>query len=420
MMIDYIKYLHTLMDAENLRENKLMKNLDESIHNYSSVSKTRYFKFSALQFAFWAMLAVYYPFFVVFLKEAGYSNTNIGIITSVNSVTIVISQPFWGMISDKMRSVKKVFVFCMLAAGLSMLPLPFINSFLLMCICFAVITFFESPGSPLLDSWIVSASRNESFGYGHVRLWGSIGYAVFVWIFGMLFEVIDVSLMFPIFLVMALVTVFLTRFIKSDKPVNTVNIKDIKVGRLFKNFKYISFLIFALFLFIPNKAAYTYLPNLIESVGGSREQLGIASAVMAIFEVPVFFYSKQLLRRYSSVTLLLASAGVFILKQFLFTIVKTPIHIILIQPLQGLYYGLFLGAAVYYIDTLAPDELKSTSQTVASGFFVGLGGIIGNYGGGLIIDILGIHKIYSWGLIICILGTLFFVLTLLWQKVIKR
>lgn len=396
-----------------------MKNFDESIHNFSTESRARYFKFSALQFAFWAMFAVYYPFLVVFLREAGYSNTNIGIITSVNSVLIVIAQPFWGMISDKIRSVKKVFVLCMLAAGLMMQPIPFLQSFLLTCICFATVTFFESPGSPLLDSWIINGTRNDNFGYGQVRLWGSIGYAIFVWLFGILFEHVNISLMFPIFLILTLGTVFLTRLIKNDKPVNTISIKDMKIGRLLKNFKYISFLIFALFIFIPNKAANTYLPNLIESVGGSREQLGLASAVMAIFEVPVFFYSKKLLRRYSPVALLLSSAAIFILKQFLLIIVATPAQVILIQSLQGLYFGLFFGAAVHYIDTLAPDELKSTSQTVASAVFAGLGGIIGNYGGGLIIDNVGIYSVFSWGLIICISGTLFFIFTLVQQKIIE-
>jgi len=58
-----------------------------------------------------------------------------------------------------------------------------------------------------------------------------------------------------------------------------------------------------------------------------------------------------------------------------------PIHIILIQALQGLSFALFLTGTVYYIDSLGPQKLKATAQTVAVALYSGMSGIIGSHGG---------------------------------------
>ena len=116
---------------------------------------------SALQFIFWATFAAYYPFTVVFLQAKGFNNTTIGTILSINSFIVIFAQPFWGMVSDRLRSVKKVFLFCMIVAALIIQFFPVISSVIGMALLLATLTMFESPLSPLMDSWVIQEIRNE-------------------------------------------------------------------------------------------------------------------------------------------------------------------------------------------------------------------------------------------------------------------
>ena len=198
--------------------------------------------------------------------------------------------------------------------------------------------------------------------------------------------------------------------INEDKPVSTAaTAKDLKVGRLLKNYRYIAFLLFSVVIYIPHKAAGTFLPNLMESVGGTKADVALASSLMAYSEAPMFLLNTKLLKRFKPTQLILASAGFFILRQIGCLLATSPTQVILVQIINGVAFALFLNGAVYYIDFLAPDELKATAQTLATSLYVGLSGIIGNYGGGWVIDNLGIDTLHQAGAYISLGITILFI-----------
>ena len=89
------------------------------------------------------------------------------------------------------------------------------------------------------------------------------------------------------------------------------------------------------------------------------------------------------------------------------------------QLFHGPSFALFLNGAVYYIDSLAPDNLKSTAQTIATSLYGGISGILANYGGGWVIDNLGIKQLYSIGIYAIIVITLLFIASLTVQKFVQ-
>lgn len=372
---------------------------------------------SVLEFVFWATLAAYYPFVVVFLQSKGLSNTLIGTILSINSFIVVFAQPFWGMVSDRLRSVKKVFLMCIIAATVIIQFLPFLQSAIAISLLLITLTVFESPLAPLLDSWVIREIRHEQdLSYGNIRLWGSLGYTVFAYIFGILVDKMSIRYNFVIFGVMVGLVILLTRKIKDEATASSIQLKDMKVGKLLKNFSYISFLIFSIVLYIPHKASFSFLPNLLLSVGASVGAQGIASSIMAFSEVPMFLITHKLLKRFKPIHLIIISAFFFLLRQIAYLTATTPQQVILAQLLHGPSFALFLNGAVYYIDSLAPDDLKSTAQTLATSLYGGISGIIANYGGGWVIDNLGIKTLYLIGVFAISIITLLFMVSLVFGK----
>ncbi len=397
-----------------------MKNFIFTTNILSKVN-IRYVRFSSLEFFFWSGFAAYYPFLVVFLNSKGFSNTTIGTIIAVNSFIVVLAQPFWGMVSDWLQSVRKVFILCLSTAAILLQSLPMIESALLIGIILAVVTFFESPLNPLLDNWVVQGIRSEkNISYGQVRLWGSFGFSVLVYIYGWIIDKYSINIMFIIFGIVGFLTILVSRTVQVDKPVLKLNLKDLQVGRLFKNFYYVTFIIFSAVLFIPHKSSFTFLPSLIESVSGSKTDLAISYSIMALSEIPVFLFSRKLLTKFKPLNLVLTSIIFFILRQFFYSIASAPIHVILMQVIQGPSFALFLSGALYYVDSIAPDELKATAQTLFASMFLGFSGIIGSYGGGWTIDHLGLHSLYHINILISIVISILFIISLYIGRLVNK
>ena len=257
---------------------------------------------SLMEFVFCGAFATYYPFIVVFLQSKGFSNTTIGTMLSINSFIIVFAQPIWGMISDHFGSVKKVFLLCIIMCAIIMQFIPIIYSAIGMAILLIILTIFESPTSPLMDSWIIQEIRDEpNLSFGTIRLWGSLGFSISAFLFGLLIDKAPMQYNFIIFAFMIGLTILLSRKIEDRGSGNSstpsVNFREMQVGQLFKNYSYITFLIFSIVIYIPHKASSSFLPSLLASVGAKPGSQGIAAALMAFSEVP-FFLGRRLLKRY--------------------------------------------------------------------------------------------------------------------------
>ncbi|TCO78037.1 MFS transporter [Marinisporobacter balticus] len=377
----------------------------------------RLMRFCTLEFFFWATFATYYPYLIIFLDSKGLDNIQIGTILGINSFIAIFAQPFWGMVSDRMQSIKKVFIILLSIAVILIGSLPFYEGVILLGIIFVVITFFETALAPLLDGWIIMSIQSESeISYGTIRLWGSLGFALMVYIFGQLIEIKGVWILYVGYAFLGIITIFLCSRVNVDDPIASKVTKNLKISRLFKNYDYSAFLVFAMVLFIPHRAAFIFLPRVMDAVGGNKVHLGIALSTMALSEVPIFLFSKKFIYRVKPIYILLFSTIFFILRQILFYIASSPIHIILIQMLQGFSFALFLTGAVYYMDSLAPQELKATAQTVGSAVFIGMSGISGSYGGGWIIENYGIANLYYTGIYISVGITILYSLSMYFRK----
>ena len=58
-------------------------------------------------------------FLSVFLESIGFSAGQIGLTTALSSGIGIVSQPTWGIVSDRMRSVRRCFMLCMLGTAAS-------------------------------------------------------------------------------------------------------------------------------------------------------------------------------------------------------------------------------------------------------------------------------------------------------------
>ena len=74
--------------------------------------------FSVIFFLFMGVRAIFAPFIPLYLEERGLSADLIGLVSGINSFAIIISQPAWGLLADKIHSTSKPLVICLIGQAL--------------------------------------------------------------------------------------------------------------------------------------------------------------------------------------------------------------------------------------------------------------------------------------------------------------
>jgi PPP family 3-phenylpropionic acid transporter len=175
--------------------------------------------------------------------------------------------------------------------------------------------------------------------------------------------------------------------------------------------RFILFLVFGFLFFIPIISISSYFPILMDSVGGTKTQFGLAIFIGAMCEIPVYLSGKYLVRKIGPIRILLIAALLQGFRMFLFSLITEPIHIILIQFFGGSSLALYTMGYLYYLDEIAPSELKATYITIAVSTSAGMGGMVSGYLGGWIIENYNIRYLVLIGTAVSFISFSFFVLS---------
>jgi PPP family 3-phenylpropionic acid transporter len=151
-------------------------------------------KLNTIYFIFYAALAGYYPFLTVYLVERGLSYTQIGIAYAATSLVSVAAQPIWGYITDKYSNKNNILVITMLFSSLIINAFVYIKGFPMAICGMIILVIFQSPIGPILDAYTYEIiEEHKKIQFGRIRLMGSIGYAVFSLLIGILIKSTNIN-----------------------------------------------------------------------------------------------------------------------------------------------------------------------------------------------------------------------------------
>jgi PPP family 3-phenylpropionic acid transporter len=372
-------------------------------------------------FSYWFGTAAC-AYFTVLLQKNGYSAVQVGAVNALNSFITIVATPFWGMVADRFRSIRNI-VLITLCAGVplwTLIPLSlkiFFGPLSLMLIVVPLSCFFRNPHPSLVDSYIVQRCSRDGLAYGYVRLWGSISYTIASLGFSVILPRTGVEFSYYGYGILILPFVILMWKFRDpdvnacDEQRKVLSFRQMGFGRLFKNYYFITFMIFALFIYLPNTTSNAFMPYLMENVGGESARYGLITGLKALLEVPSLFFMRSLRRRFPLPVLLACAAVFYSVEALLYANASSMTHIVLIQIFQGLAGGLLIGSSANYLYSLSPPELTSTAQTM-NGAIGAMAAILGNMVGGFLIVLVGIHQFYFIVSGVLLFALIFFVFTL--------
>jgi PPP family 3-phenylpropionic acid transporter len=368
--------------------------------------RRRFGSFRLLQFVFYPAWGAYGPFCVVFLSAHAIPDGQIGLILMVNSCLAILAQPLWGMLCDRLGSIRKVFFLCMVPCMILVPLLTRGGGFTYYLVMMAVISIFNCPFISLMDTWTIQGLKlgPKHPSYGSVRIFGSIGFIPVALILGQAARALSVDVVFLLFTALNVFTLLVAAAI----PFAGIPPVPKKLGGnplvLLRNYRYMAFVFCYFLLNVAMMSVLSYMPQRITAAGGDTLTYSMLNAIGALCEMPMFILSPLLMRKMKPVHLIILSMVLAALHLCLLS-VNLPVWGILgIHVLRGFSYALFLVGAVYYLDALAPEGLKTSAQSLFNTISGGLSGSLGAGMGGALIASTGLMGTSRFGAALAVLS----------------
>ncbi len=363
----------------------------------------------AYYFCYYAAMSGLIPFLALYYRSAGLNSAQIGLLTGISPFVMWLSAPLWGAVADATNRHRLLLTASILGTMASILALSQASTLLWMLPVVAGYAFFSAPIMPLVDNSVMAQLGDRSELYGRQRVWGAVGWGVTGAVAGVLVQRYGLPVSFVLF----------TFFMSIGLLVSSrLNVAAGAIGQpfwkgmaaLLGNRALLVFLVSVLFASMGSGVVHNFLFLYLEDLGASETLMGLSLTVSTLSEMPVFFFSGWLLRRFGARGSLLMAMAAYVVRLLAYTVMPSVWFVLPISLLHGLTFSALWVAGVSYANRAAPKGMGATAQGLFSGTTMGLGSASGALLGGMLYDSLGPHAMFRAAAIWVAAGFVFFLL----------
>ena len=364
------------------------------------------FIISSQYFIYFGVLGIFLPYFNLYCYHLGFSGLQIGVLSALRSLAMVLFPLIWGLLADRFSIRKPIYILCTFLCALIWTFYLFFVDFWPMLIITAFYGIFYAPIISFLEAVTMDVLGKEKKSYGRIRVWGSFSFIVVVMVLGRIIDLYSVDIIIILilagFLILAAISIRIPA-VKSKKQ----DLLKPGVGSLLKR-RVAIFLFCAFLLLVSHGAYYGFFSIHLENLGYGSTFIGIAWALASTAEILVMIKSDKIFDRFSLENVLFFSFMMAAARWLiLFTADSAPI-ILLSQILHAFTYGTFHMASILYIDRLAPEQAKTLGQAVNNALSYGLGLMAGFFINGYVYGITGSYTLFLMSALIALAGGMLF------------
>ena len=357
-------------------------------------------------------------FLSVFLQSLGIGAGQIGLITALTNGMNIVSQPFWGAVSDRIRSVRRSFILCIGLSGICALGIPLLAgqgsaALLPMTALLVFLYFFIMPANMLVEMWLVRVNANPrlQISYGSVRIWASIGFALMNLAYVPLLRHLPVRSVYYFYAAFALCAALAASSVSEGAEVRAqqdaprMRFRDMQFRKIL-TYSVISYLIFEILFQIPFGWSNSYTVYVLNEFGLASTSFGAFTFLSGVFEVPMLLLCKRLIRRCGLAAMLVASSMLFVAQYALYAFGRGLPVLVVCQAFKGFAYAIYVTCRHQYIYEIAPKGLEGSTQAVVNAAYAGVN-ILSAALGGYLLQAIGVRSFFALNASIQLLAGLF-------------
>ncbi len=357
-------------------------------------------------FLYFGVLGIYLPYFNLYCYHLGFNGTQIGILSAVRSVVMVIFSLVWGLLADRFQRRWTIYILCSAGSTLIWVFFLFTGDFWLMLVITVAYVAFYAPVISFLEAFTMDQLTNRKEIYGTVRVWGSIGFILVVIGLGRAIDFFPIRLTIVLILVGSMIQAAGALWMPGSTS-DRLPFLQPSFGELL-NRRVIFFLSSGFLMLVSHGAYYGFFSIHLENLGYSRTFIGLAWAVASLAEIFVMIKSGVIFKRYALEKVLLFSFTVAVFRWIVLYFARTPALILSSQALHAVTYGTFHIASILCIDRLAPKQAKTVGQAVNNAVQYGLGLMVGFFINGFLYERIGSAALFMMSAGIAAVGGMLF------------
>ena len=336
-------------------------------------------RLSSFYFAYYAALGAFTPYWGLFLQSRGMKVGAISVLMSLWYATRILAPSTWTTLAARSaRPIRWLHAGCwltLLSFAAFLLPLDFAGLFLAMC----AFCFTYNAVMPQFEAITLTHLGGQPHRYGHIRVWGSIGFITVVAAFGPLLDWLGAAklpwLMLPL-MAGLLVSAYSNHY---EHPPREAGEHDTQSFRArFRQPAVIAFFVAAFLTQISFGPYYTFFSIYLTEHGYNASRLGMFWTVGVLAEIALFFLSARIFRRWDAgkvMAVAMFSAG---LRWWATALWPENAWLLgLAQLTHALNFGAFFAAVMQLLARFFPGRLNSHGQGVFYGLSSGVGGVVG-------------------------------------------
>ena len=400
-------------------------------------------RYTLINVTYFIAFCTIHAYAAVYLLDRGFTNTQIGILLAVSNIVSAILQPLVAALIDKQGffTNRNVMMICAALIAVGSLLLLFADSVkAVVFIVFSFIYMVQFTYMPVMTALNFEYKRaGIDIFYGLARGLGSAGFAVTSAIIGRVIEMRGVRVLLYCNIVIMIVQFVIVWFFRlPDKRPEAAAITDTdndpadgtytendltadvpensNIIQFFRKYPAFMILIIAtVLLFFTHNMLNDYLIQIIRPLGGSESNMGVATFIAAMLELPTMAVITLISGKVSKRLLLIIAGISFTIKALIMMFAVNIPMAYLSQAMQMFAYAVFIPASAYYVSETISEHDQVKGQAFVTSSFT-LAGVFSSLICGVILDRFGEGTMLVTGSIVSIIGTLTLIAAMIKDK----
>ncbi len=350
-------------------------------------------KIKLIYFLVYSSLGIWISFLNVYLEQSGFSGLEIGVINAIYVSTSIIVIPLGGVLSDRYGSYLILMVLSIIS-GCLIYFLGSVSGFVLIALMMFGLSIFNQPINAVVDGIALNQlNGGDRQAYGTFRLWGSFGFATGALVTGYLSNWKSESIFTLSSMLLLFVSIFIIGRVNKNHQADKIGVNLNSLAFFYKNSRLRNVFLLILIFGISISPLHYFINLYFTTIGATQSQIGLAFAVQAFFEIPLFFLGIRFLKKAGPEKVIIVAMLVSILRMVLYGLTHDPQMAILIGLFHGFTISFFLIGVVEYVQKQTPSHLRTTAQSLILSFHFGAGLALGNVWIGYLKDLVGMHEV---------------------------
>jgi PPP family 3-phenylpropionic acid transporter len=334
-------------------------------------------RYSLFYFFYYAGLGAFSPYFGRFVDSLGHSGRVLGFVMAFWYGSRVLGPPAWTALVARSSRPGRYLLLAAIASLVACAGFAWLHSAPGLCAAMIVFGFALNPMLPQFEAMTLAAVGERGVDYGHVRLWGSIGFLIVAYGFGWVLDRAGSSnlpwLMLPLYLALVLSAIPHRRAQPShdERPHPDLRALLHRPGIP-------RFLLVALLMQMSFGAFYLFYTLHLDKAGHSGNSIGLLWASGVLSEIAMFWLAPRLFDRFGAQSMLSFCLAVTVVRWIVTALFPANFALMLaVQLLHAFSFAVFQSCCMRQMAASYPGRDAIAGQSLLYSVSSGVGGVLG-------------------------------------------